>query len=210
MRAVTELLKHHPSAGVFVWCFFKSILPVPTPSLTALAGATIEAPGARAAFVPIFLYVGVPGAAGLTIGGFVLYWLARYRGEELVRRLGPRFGRQWQVVERARRKLGGHRGSLIGGLRALPFIPVMAGAIAAGLLEAPVAEFAAWSFGGGIVRCVLLGYAGFLFKRMEGNAAHARWGASAAVALGAAVCGALLWLVFRPRAGAGSSSTRAA
>ncbi len=201
---VWALLESHGPASVFAWGVGKSLLPFPAPSVFVLAGAVAVHPGASlaSALGTVFLRVGLPGAAGITLGAYPYYRWAYRGGWPALERWGPRLGLSRRMLRRWGQALGRRRVAAILLLRALPVAPVVLGSAVAGVAQAGLWEYALWTFLGSLIRTVLLGVLGWAMRESYGNLGwrFAPWEARVLLALSAAAI--LLLLLRRRRAAA--------
>lgn len=197
-----HLLEAHVSATVFAWAIARALVPLPSPSVLMIAGALVvpaAASWSRAALV-VFFRLGLPGAAGTTLGSWVYYQLARSKGPAFAERYAPAVGLRKNFVRRMERLSSGHKGFLCAALFAVPFVPLIVASAACGLAGASKRRFAAGCFAGSLIRCCVLALAGRVTRETYGPVLAASWKAWPLVLLGtAAAAAALLKLRARGR-----------
>lgn len=165
MRAFSFLRLHGPAA-VFIWGVLKSVLPLPTPSLMVAAGAMIDPPGKNSfrAVLVLMRAVALPGAAGNTVGGQLLFWAAYWGGRPVLERYARAVGTNHAALHRLESRLSENAGAVIFASRALPIIPLSAGSLLAGFMRISPWTFTVWTFLGALVRCLLLGMLGYAIR----------------------------------------------
>lgn len=167
MGMLLAFLKAHELAGIFVWGALKAAVPFPSPSVMMIAGALVVPAGAgwlKAAAL-LCLRIGLPGAAGTTLGSWGYYRLARRRGAEFAERWAPAVGVRRALVLRVERLSGENKALLTFALFAVPVVPLILAAVTAGLAKASGRRFAAGCFAGSLIRGCLLGLAGHLTRQ---------------------------------------------
>ena len=188
------LLQSYGAGAVFLLaCFEAVVVPFPTPPLIMAAAAFLVPQGLswRQAFMPLFLRVAIPGAAGTTLGSLVFYVLCYWGGRKVIDRYGRWMKVSWDDVRKMDERFRGQIAVAVFAARALPMFPMSLISAAAGVLRMPAPAFLCWSFAGTLLRYLMLGYAGFLTRNVYDLAAGrlngARLAATAAVALGLAL-----------------------
>lgn len=151
---------------VFFWSLIKALLPFPTPSVLALAGAAIDARDGRLSTLAARLLwrVAIPGSAGMTLGSIPYYvWARRYGRATLDRFLRGR--QRWKKTTERLEKAIARRPILSTFLmRALPVVPLALGSLLIGLSDCSWLDFAVWTFIGDLARSVFLASVGHLAR----------------------------------------------
>ncbi len=157
--ATPALLKWWP---IFGWSVVKALLPFPTPSVLALAGAAVVPPDARLApmLARVLWRIALPGAAGMTLGSVPYYGWARLRGQAALERFLERRQRWRPLAERLERSIARHPILAIVAMRALPVVPLALGSLLIGLSACSWLDFAAWTFCGAFLRAGALAFSG--------------------------------------------------
>lgn len=203
-RWIMGLLATHGAAAVFIGVIIESIIvPIPSPLIIMGAGAIIIQPGLSwsAAFGPILLKIVLPGAVASTLGAFFAYGIAYWGGKPMIDRFGGFLGFDWDDILAMERRLQDRVGPMLFALRALPIVPLSLVSAAAGVLRLPAGHFSFWTFAGSLLRCLLLGYLGYLtrdaYEGLAGRLNSLESLMSAAIL--AAAMGAILYLRSRLR-----------
>lgn len=176
---------------IFGWSLLKALLPFPTPSVLALAGAAVIAPDARWSTVlaRIVWRIAVPGAVGMTLGSVPYYAWARWRGRRTLERFLSKRRRWHSLAERCEAAVARRPIASTIAMRALPVVPLALGSLLIGLSGCSWLDFVLWTFVGAIVRAGLLAGSGHLARAMLASPYVPRgfmaWAAGAVLALAA-------------------------
>lgn len=153
--------------GVFLATLTEEIIaPIPS-ALTLLASGFFVLPSGGS-FVSILddllIFVVLPATLGLTLGSLVLYGLAYYGGEPIVKRFGKWFGVKWEdIIAFKERFTSGYADELIVFfLRAVPIVPNVVIAVGCGAIRYPLKSFFVASVFGNAVRAFFMGALGWL------------------------------------------------
>ncbi len=157
--------------GVFVLGFAQEIIPpIPSTLVTVSAGFVFLAGDALgwASFLKLFLYVGLPIAAGLTLGSLVVYGVVYWGGKPLIDRYGKYTGLSWSDVEKMQSYMRGHVWDdvVFFAARSFPLMPSIAINVFSGLVRWPVGKFVAYTFFGTIIRSMWSGFIGWEFAHV--------------------------------------------
>jgi membrane protein DedA with SNARE-associated domain len=198
-RWIMALLQEHGAAAVFVGVIIESIIiPIPSPLIIMGAGAILISPGLSwsGALGPILAKIVLPGAVASTLGAYFAYGIAYWGGKPLIDRSQGFLGFDWEDILGMERHLAERVGLMIFTLRALPIVPLSLISAAAGVLRLPILGFSLWTFVGSLVRCLILGYLGYLSRgTYEGLAGGINWAESVlSVVILAVVLILILWL----------------
>ncbi|MHA1839168.1 MAG: DedA family protein [Candidatus Ranarchaeia archaeon] len=149
------------------------IAPIPSPLIPMAAGAILPPQNQPLLQIMlfIFIYIGLVGAFGVTIGSLLMYTIGYYGGRSLITRFQSWLGVTWEEVEGFGNKLENQSkaGPLIFTLRAIPIIPLSIISLASGSIRIEYKSFFTWTFIGGIPRCFALGVLGWLFAESFGG-----------------------------------------
>lgn len=142
------------------------ILPLPSPPFPIGAGAMLipQTLTWQAAFLPMVGRIAVPGAVGTTLATSVTFAVCYWGGKRLIDRCGRWLGFDWRKVTEFERRFAGRWEGVIFVARALPVFPMAPVSAAAGVMRLPWPPFVLWTFAGSLIRCLLLGYIGFLTR----------------------------------------------
>lgn len=145
--------------GVFSVAFLQEVVPpLPSTAISLSLGFVLLGgePLTTAALWRLFLYVGLPVAAGLTMGSVIIYFLVRWGGMKIIDRWGKWIGVTNADIETLQSKLKGHAVDevLLFASRAVPFVPSVAINIVAGLVRWNLGTFIILTFVGTIIRAM--------------------------------------------------------
>jgi len=151
--------------GVFVASVIEEVLaPIPSAVIMTLSGFLFVAgPVSVKAILALIFKVAIPAALGVTIGSYVVYYVARLGGKLVIDKWGKYVGLYWTDIEKLQNKLEGTRKDelIIGGARVLPFIPSVAISAFCGILEMNVVKYFFITFVGVFFRGIILGILGW-------------------------------------------------
>ena len=153
------------AAGVFVASVAEEVIaPIPSAVIMTLSGFLfVTGPVSVKAILALIFKVAIPAALGVTLGSYVVYFVARYGGRFTIEKWGKYIGLYWTDIEKMQTQLSGTRKDdlLIGGARVLPFIPSVAISAFCGILEMNVVRYFFISFIGIFFRGLILGSIGW-------------------------------------------------
>ncbi|GMU73907.1 MAG: hypothetical protein AMXMBFR44_1060 [Candidatus Campbellbacteria bacterium] len=157
--------------GVLLLAFVQEIVPpIPSTLVTVSAGFVFLAGEAFswAAFLKMFLYVGLPIAVGLTLGSLIIYGVVYWGGKPLVLRYGRYAGLSWEDVEKIQSYMRGHAWDDVVFFlaRSFPLMPSVAINVFSGLVRWPLGKFALYTFFGTIIRSMWSGFLGWEFAHI--------------------------------------------
>jgi len=151
--------------GVFVASVIEEVLaPIPSAVIMALSGFLFVAgPVSVKTILALIFKVAIPAALGVTIGSYVVYFIARLGGKLVIDKWGKYVGLHWTDIEKLQNKLEGTKKDelIIAGARVLPFIPSVAVSAFCGILEMNVVKYFFITFVGVFFRGILLGILGW-------------------------------------------------
>ena len=157
-----SLLANYGLIGIFLAGFLEEIIAIIPSSLVFLAaGALLVKSGGD------ILLFGILGAAGVTLGSFLIYALVYWGGEQVIVRYGKYFGLRWRDVEKFRDWfVASHFDEVIlVGTRAIPVFSNTVISAFCGLIQLRPWPFAWTTFIGSVVRVGGLAYLGWLAGR---------------------------------------------
>ncbi len=153
------------AAGVFVASVIEEVLaPIPSAVIMTMSGFLfISGPVSIKAILALIFKVAIPAALGVTLGSYVVYFIARFGGKMIIEKWGKYVGLYWLDIEKLQNRLSGTRKDelIIGGARILPFIPSVAISAFCGILEMNVIKYFFISFIGVFFRGIILGILGW-------------------------------------------------
>jgi len=151
--------------GVFVASVIEEVLaPIPSAVIMTVSGFIfVTGPVSAKAISALIFKVAIPAALGVTLGSYVVYFVARFGGRFVIEKWGKYIGLYWTDIEKLQNSLKGTRKDefIIGGARVLPFIPSVAISAFCGILEMNVIKYCFNSFIGVFFRGIILGILGW-------------------------------------------------
>ena len=151
--------------GVFVASVIEEVLaPIPSAVIMTVSGFIfVTGPVSVKAISALIFKVAIPAALGVTLGSYVIYFVARFGGRFVIEKWGKYIGLYWTDIEKLQNNLKGTRKDefIIGGARVLPFIPSVAISAFCGILEMNVIKYFFISFIGVFFRGIILGILGW-------------------------------------------------
>ena len=151
--------------GVFVASVIEEVLaPIPSAVIMTVSGFIfVTGPVSVKAISALIFKVAIPAALGVTLGSYVIYFVARFGGRFVIEKWGKYIGLYWTDIEKLQNSLKGTRKDefIIGGARVLPFIPSVAISAFCGILEMNVIKYFFISFIGVFFRGIILGILGW-------------------------------------------------
>lgn len=151
--------------GVFVASVIEEVIaPIPSALVMTMSGfILVSGPiSSHTIFVLIFK-VAIPAALGVTLGSYVIYFIARFGGKFVIDKWGKYVGLFWTDIEKLQNRLSGTRKDqlIIGTARIIPFVPSVAISAFCGILEMNVVRYFVISFIGVFLRGIILGALGW-------------------------------------------------
>lgn len=151
--------------GVFVASVIEEVIaPIPSALIMTMSGFLfVSGPLSWQVIYALIFKVALPAALGVTLGSYVIYWLARFGGKFLIEKWGKYVGLYWSDIEKMQNKLSGTKKDelLIGAARILPFVPSVAISAFCGVLEMNVFRYFVITFVGVFFRGIVLGALGW-------------------------------------------------
>ncbi|MEK7606188.1 MAG: VTT domain-containing protein [Patescibacteria group bacterium] len=154
--------------GVFGLAFLQEIIPpIPSTLVTVTAGF-VFLEGASLSFaslLKLFWMVGLPIAAGLTLGATIVYGVVYLGGRPIVEKWGSKIGFSWNDIEKLQGYMKGHRTDevILFAARSFPLMPSLAINIFCGIVRWPLGSFLFHTFFGSIIRALWSGFVGWQF-----------------------------------------------
>ncbi|QQR82391.1 VTT domain-containing protein [Candidatus Campbellbacteria bacterium] len=185
--------------GVFVLGFLQEVIPpIPSTLVTVSAGFFFleGAPFSWAAFLRLFLYIGLPIAVGLSLGSLIIYGIVYWGGKPIVLKYGVYMGISWDEVEKMRVYMEGHTWDdvLLFAARSFPLMPSIAINVFCGLVRWRPVPFFLHTFFGTIIRSMWSGFIGWQFGNFYLKYSTMVEGAQNSIlVIGVLVCGAFLY-----------------
>lgn len=146
------------------------IAPIPSqPIVMGAAFLLVDANISFAAAAPqLFLYIVLPAAIAGTVSSYVWYGAAFYGGKPVIMRFKTLLRISWEDVEDMENRLEQHHwdAGLVGVLRAIPVIPVIAITVAGGTIRMNPWTYGVATFLGMVVRNSILAYLGWQGKAL--------------------------------------------
>lgn len=154
--------------GVLALGFLQEVIPpIPSTLVTVSAGFFFLEGTALswAAFLKLFLYVGLPIAVGLSFGSLIIYGIVYWGGKPIVVKYGKYMGVSWNEIEKMQLYMEGHTWDdvLLFAARAFPLMPSIAINVFCGLVRWRPVPFFLHTFFGTIIRSMWSGFIGWQF-----------------------------------------------
>lgn len=164
-----QMLRSMDGFGVFIGVILESIFaPIPSPLIPLAAGALLIT--SETAFTDVifqcFIFIGLWGAFGATVGALIIYIIAYYGGRAVIEKYGKYFGFSWEEVEKFQSKLERKRydEAVLLLCRVIPIIPLSPISILYGVIHFNPSRFTVLTFIGALPRYFILGFMGWYFK----------------------------------------------
>jgi len=151
--------------GVFVASLIEEVIaPIPSALVMTMSGFLfVSGPVSWDIVSPLLFKVALPAALGVTLGSYVVFYVAKYGGKLVIEKWGKYIGLYWSDMEKLQSKLSGTKKDelLIGGARVLPFVPSVAISAFCGILQMNAVKYFVVSFVGVFLRGIILGILGW-------------------------------------------------
>ncbi len=160
--------------GVLAGILVESVIaPIPSPLIPMAAGAILIPDGLNVfeAAIQIGIIVGFVGAIGITIGAILMYGIGFYGGRPFIQKFQRWIGVSWEEVDAFGNKLETNQrtGIFLFLTRAIPIIPLSLISLAGGSIRIKSRTFFVWTFLGGLPRCFVLGFLGWILREQFGG-----------------------------------------
>lgn len=170
LTIIESFLAAYGMAAIFLAGIVEEIIFFVPLSLTFIAaGFFVIEPQLKIvpALLTAFWKVSLPGAAGIVLGGLVIYGLVYWGGKPLVRKFGKKIGLDWEGVEELNRrfKKGHIDEAVLIFLRIAPLFPIGLVTIFCGFIRLNWREFVWTTFVGSLVRLLGLSLLGWYLGR---------------------------------------------
>jgi membrane protein DedA with SNARE-associated domain len=163
---VSEIITAYGSWGVFLVSILEEII-APIPSTLTIMGASfvLLAPYKTfgAVFLPALVFVAIPAALGMAVGGMIIYGLVFFGERIIIDRWGKWFNLSPESIDKMKNyfQTGYADEVVLVTLRAIPIFPNSLISGVCGLLHYPVRSFFIFSVLGGIPRALLMALIGW-------------------------------------------------
>ncbi len=151
--------------GVFAASITEEVIaPIPSAFVMTMAGFLfVTGPISMKVILALIFKVAIPAALGVTLGSYMVYFIAKIGGRFVIEKWGKFIGLYWTDIEKLQNRLSGTRKDefIIGGARILPFIPSVAISAFCGILEMNVIKYFFITFIGVFFRGIILGILGW-------------------------------------------------
>ncbi len=162
---LTHIILPWGALGVFVASVIEEVIaPIPSALIMTMSGFFfIKGAVSLEAILSLVFKVAIPGALGVTLGSYVIYFVAKYGGKFVIEKWGKYFGLFWSDIEKIKSKLDGTKRDeiLIGGARVLPIVPSVAISAFCGIVSMNKTKYFLITFIGTFFRGILLGIIGW-------------------------------------------------
>ena len=151
--------------GVFVASVIEEVVaPIPSALIMTMSGFIFVPKGFYFSSISILIFkVAIPAAFGVTIGSYLIYFLAKYGGKFFIEKWGRYVGLYWSDIEKIQSKLSGTNKDevLISGARIIPIVPSVAISAFCGIIQMNFAKYTTITLVGTFVRGIILGALGW-------------------------------------------------
>lgn len=151
--------------GVFLASVIEEVIaPIPSALIMTMSGFIFVSGSFSFDTISALIFkVALPAALGVTIGSYMVYFIARYGGKILIEKWGKYIGLYWSDIERLQTYFKGTKRDdlIIGGARVLPFFPSVAISAFCGLIQMHPLKYFVISFVGVFFRGIILGLVGW-------------------------------------------------
>lgn len=151
--------------GVFVASVAEEVIaPIPSALVMMMSGFLfVTGDFSVSAISTLIFKVSLPGALGVTLGSYLVYFIAKYGGKFLIEKWGKYVGLFWSDVEKLQNRLTGTKRDeiLIGVARVMPFVPSIAVSAFCGLIQMNTLKYFLITFIGTFVRSLIMGAVGW-------------------------------------------------
>src|SRR3989344_5441066 len=170
---MTEALIHFLQAnvlplgalGVFSASVIEEVIaPIPSALIMTMSGFLfVSGEFSLNTFSALIFKVAIQAALGVTIGSYVVYFVAKFGGRFLIERWGKYIGLYWSDIERRQDRLSGTRKDeiIIAGARILPVVPSVAVSAFCGILGMKAWKYFVITLIGTFFRGIILGLIGW-------------------------------------------------
>lgn len=162
--------------GVFVASVIEEVIaPIPSALVMAMSGFLfVNGPISWGVIYALIFKVAIPAALGVTLGSYLVYFVARFGGKFVIEKWGKYVGLFWTDIEKLQSRLSGTRKDelIIGMARILPIVPSVAISAFCGILEMNVFKYFIISFVGVFFRGIILGILGWQVGNVYGKYAQ--------------------------------------
>lgn len=153
------------AVGVFAASVIEEVIaPIPSALVMTMSGFLFVTGSFSWEVVYALIFkVAIPAALGVTLGSYVVYFVARFGGKLIIEKWGKYVGLFWADIEKLQSKLSGTNKDemIIMGARIIPIVPSVAISAFCGILEMNVVKYFIISFIGVFLRGIILGALGW-------------------------------------------------
>ena len=151
--------------GVFLASVIEEVIaPIPSALVMMMSGFLfVSGSVSFGSILALIFKVALPAALGVTLGSYVVFFVAKFGGRFVIEKLGKYLGLYWSDIETFKSKLSGTKKDecLIGVARIIPFVPSVAISAFCGILEMNIVKYFVITFIGVFFRGLILGAVGW-------------------------------------------------
>lgn len=151
--------------GVFLASVAEEVIaPIPSTLIMTMSGFLfVSGPLSWGVIHTLIFKVAIPAALGVTLGSYVIFFVAKFGGHFIIEKWGKYIGLYWTDIEKIKNKLSGTRKDelFIGALRIIPFAPSVAISAFCGIIGMNAVRYFFISFIGIFFRGLILGVLGW-------------------------------------------------
>lgn len=166
---ILNIIKEHFVLGVILGVLIESVIvPIPSPLVLMTAGFVLgevyPSMSLGAALMKIILLITIPASIASIIGSYLVYGVAYFGGEPVIKRFKNWLGVEWQDILKIKKRVGSRQNVFVMLFRALPIMPLSLVSGVAGLLKMNWKPYTIFSFLGVVPRCFILAFLGWQFN----------------------------------------------
>ncbi len=188
--------------GVFIASVAEEVVaPIPSALIMTMSGFLfVQGDISASAISSLIFAVALPASLGVTIGSFVIFYIARIGGKFIIDKWGKYIGLFWSDIEKLKSRLSGTRRDeyMIGTARIIPFVPSVAISAFCGIIQMNELKYFTITFVGVFIRGIILGIVGWQVGNVYEKYAHI-FSAIENVVLLSTVCGLFAFIVIKYR-----------
>lgn len=168
MTFLHSFLLTYGSLGIFIGSIIEEIIaPIPSTAVIFVSSAFIllDKPLNLNYIIDLILYVGIPAAAGMTIGSSVIYAIGHCIGKPFINKWGKYLGLDWESIEKLQEKFKETKNDdiFLFAIRAIPVVPSVVISGFCGVVRYNINEYIAITFFGSLIRASIIGFLGWQF-----------------------------------------------
>lgn len=153
------------AVGVFLASVIEEVVaPIPSAVIMTMSGFLFVSGSVSAKTLSALIFkVAIPAALGVTLGSYLVYFVAKFGGRFAIEKWGKYIGLFWADIEALQSKLTGTKKDelLIMGARIIPVVPSVAISAFCGVVQMNISKYFFISLVGTFIRGIILGAVGW-------------------------------------------------